>query len=99
MEYKRYGSISAKNEELIPLYSKPKKVYKGDRILGMKTTSYFFSIYMLLYVIFVCSGAAIFSFLEAPEENVLRVRVTEAIEKFLTAHPSVTGLLKFSFLI
>lgn len=92
MEYRSYGSISAYNEELIPLYSKPTKVYKGDTILGMQTTSYFFCIYLLFYIIFICSGAAIFCFFEAPEENALRVRVTEAIEKFLTAHPTVTGL-------
>lgn len=91
MDYKRYGSISASNEELIPLYAKPIKVYKGNTILGMKTTSYLFCIYLLLYVIFICSGAAIFSFFETPEENALRVRVTEAIENFLTAHPTVTG--------
>lgn len=92
MDYKRYGSICANNnEELIPIYSKPKREYKGNTVLGMKTTSYFFCMFILLYIIFVCSGAALFSFFEAPEEMALKVRVTGVIENFLNSHPTVTG--------
>lgn len=98
MNHKRYGSISVKDEELIPLFSRPTKIYNYNTTLGMKTTSYYFCIYLLFYVIFICSGAALFSFFESPEENALKVRLNEAIENFLTAHPSVTGWLKQTFL-
>lgn len=89
MDYKSYGSISTAtcgSDELIPLYAKPKKQYKG-----ISTSSYFFCIFLLVYAIFICSGAATFSFLEAPEETTVRVRLTEAIKTFLAAHPTVTG--------
>lgn len=91
MEYRSYGSIYRDEEELIPLYPKLKKVYKGNKILGMTISTYFFCIYLLLYVIFICSAAALFSFFEAPEENALKVRLNEVIRNFLNLHPTVTG--------
>lgn len=94
MDYKRYGSISGYEEELIPLYPNLKKENKGNKVLGMTTSTYFFSIYFLLYIIFICSAAAMFSFLEAPEETALKVRLNAVIRNFLNSHPTVTGQFK-----
>lgn len=95
MEYRRYGSISAScfgsEEELVPLYATQRSEYKGNRILGMTASSYYFSIYIFMYLMFLCSGAALFSYLEAPEETGVKLRVAGAIQKFLVAHPTVTG--------
>lgn len=94
-EFKSYGSMStatcASQEELLPLFQKAKKEYKGNKLLGITTSSYYFSVYLFLYVLFLCSGAALFSFLEGPEERALKVRITETIQKFLVDHPTVTG--------
>lgn len=98
MEYnKRYACISSSYlsfssvDERMPLYPKIRKEYQGNRLLGMTSSSYFFTLFVLLYLIFLCSGAALFSFIEAPEEKALKVRVKETIQQFLVANPTVTG--------
>lgn len=93
MDYINFRSNSTRKgkEELIPLYPKAKKEYKGNTLLGMTTSTYFLCIYSLLYAMFLCCGAALFSFLEAPEERNLKMGVTKAIHNFLISHPTVTG--------
>ncbi|CAH1173494.1 unnamed protein product [Phaedon cochleariae] len=77
------------NQEQLPLLPKPREG-DGDRpVLGNFKSSHLLSLYMFLYLLYLCSGAALFSFMEAPEERAVKVRVDTAIQKFLVANPSV----------
>lgn len=94
MDYRSYGSISmpiGDNSERIPLYPEITRTYAGAKILGMCRSSCYFSMYLCIYVMFLFSGATIFSIVEAPEENSLRIRVETVRQKFLTKYPSVPG--------
>lgn len=96
MDYGYYGSISIpyhseELEELIPITrSSTKKEYRGLKILGMCRSTYLFSVFLFFYIFFVCSGAAIFTYFEDPEDRQTRVRLRAAIQKFQTTNPNVT---------
>lgn len=90
MSYKNYGTVIC--DERIPLYPKRiTRVYEGPKLLGLCKTSFLFSVFLFVYVMFLCSGAAIFSLLEAPEEQSIRMKVDAAFQKFFTLYPNVSG--------
>lgn len=95
MEYKYYGSTSRCNNnsdsEKIPLCVSYEREYRRATIFGMCKTSFLFFVYFVLYVTFLASGAAIFSALEAPGEEVIKFRLENAIAKFRVNYPGVQG--------
>ncbi|XP_018565490.1 potassium channel subfamily K member 1 isoform X1 [Anoplophora glabripennis] len=76
--------------EKVPLYPKVTRHYEVPTILGVCRSSCYFSMYLCGYAMFLFTGAIIFSILEAPEENALRIRLDTARQRFLAAHPTVT---------
>ncbi|EEZ97944.1 potassium channel subfamily K member 6 isoform X1 [Tribolium castaneum] len=94
MEFRNYGtyeSVLRGKEEHVPLL--PRKIsrqYKGTRLMGMCRTSFFFSIYLIIYVMFLFSGAAVFSVLETPPERAARARLDGVVLKFRSENPTVT---------
>ncbi|XP_074033197.1 potassium channel subfamily K member 6 isoform X1 [Leptinotarsa decemlineata] len=94
MDFCNYGTVnnnssSIGDDEEIGLLP---KIVEGNRnkIIGMEKTSFRFSLYLFAYFMFLCSGAAVFSYFEAPEERALRVRLGTAVQKFLVSNPNVT---------
>ncbi|KAK9871371.1 hypothetical protein WA026_011627 [Henosepilachna vigintioctopunctata] len=59
-------------------------------IFGFYRTSVFFSVYVVLYVLFVMSGALTFSVLERPGEVSMRLRVESMVQNFLRTYPNVS---------
>ncbi|KAJ8970116.1 hypothetical protein NQ317_000570 [Molorchus minor] len=93
MVRKNYQSIyitSLQDEEKIPLYPKATTKYEGTKILGVCKTRFLFSIYFFVYVMFLCSGAFVFSILEAPEETALKLKLEGAIQNFISTNPTVS---------
>lgn len=101
MEYPNYGStqhsrtaikvLKCKHPERLPLCATRTREYQGPTLLGICRTNFLFGAFLLTYLMFLLSGAAIFSMLEAPEEQALRTKLNSAIRKFRTAYPGVTG--------
>lgn len=89
MEYKNYGSFD-RSQAVLP---KPiiSRNYEGNKLLGMCRTSFLFSIYLVIYVMFLFSGAAVFSVLETPLERMAKARLTETIQNFKHNYPNVPG--------
>lgn len=65
--------------------------YEGTKLLGMCKTSFLFSIYLIVYITFLLTGAIVFSLLETPAERALKTNLDGAIQKFLIDHPTVSG--------
>nr|CAI5837971.1 unnamed protein product [Callosobruchus analis] len=94
-KYEYYGALNGFNtdklHELVPLYPKRVvRVSKGPRLLGLTSSSYLFYLYVFLYLVFLCGGAALFSWFERPEEQALRHRLDTAYQRFLIRHPNVS---------
>lgn len=51
--------------------------------------------YLVFYLIYLVTGALVFSALEAPLENQIRLEVIRAKADFVALHPGVTGLCWF----
>lgn len=79
-------------DERTPLHLKYTREYERPKFLSIFNTQFLLSIYLFVYVLFLCSGAAIFSILEAPEEQAVRMKVDTAFQKFLALYPNVSGL-------
>lgn len=101
MDYRNYGStqyskptkvLKTKHTERSPLYATYSTEYSRPTLFGVCRTSFLFGVYLLMYLTFLLTGAAVFSLLEAPEEQALRTRLNVAIRNFRTANPTVAGL-------
>lgn len=60
------------------------------KIIGMCRSNFLFCLYILSYIAFLCSSAALFCYMERPEEVAVILKFEAAREAFLRAHPSVT---------
>lgn len=101
MEYPNYGStqtfkpkkvLKCKDScERLPLYATYTREYKRPTLFGVCRTSCLFVGFLVMYIMFLMGGAAIFSILEAPQEMALRSRLNSVIRNFRTANPTVSG--------
>lgn len=98
MEFRNYGTcfepVLGKGEKIPLIPQRISRQYEGTKLMGMCKTSFFFSIYLIIYVMFLFSGAAVFSVLETPPERAARARLDGAVQKFRSDNPNVTGLCK-----
>lgn len=98
MEYPNYGSTQCskpakvlRDAERMPLYASYSREYSRATLFGVCRTNFLFGVYLLMYLTFLMTGAAVFSLLEAPEEQALRTRLNAAIRNFRNANPTVSG--------
>lgn len=100
--YRNYGSgtttttstvlITTRDDERLPLIVRTiERVYSRPTLFGMCRTNFLFGVYLVTYLMFLGSGAAVFSLLETPEDHALRVRLNTAIRNFRVANPTVSG--------
>jgi hypothetical protein len=95
MEYKTYGTCSeitvlVESEQIPVVHRRISRHYQTPKLMGMCRTSFLFSIYLIIYVMFLFSGAAVFSVLETPSERAVQARLHGALHKFQHDHPSVS---------
>lgn len=67
-------------------------LFVTSRIFGNKRYTYLLLIYTVFYVCYLVTGALVFSALEAPMENEIRLSVIRAKQDFVFKYPNVTGL-------
>lgn len=92
--YRDYGSTSkvVLAEERMPLVvGTIQREYVRPTLFGVCRTNFLFGIYLVTYVMFLGSGAAVFSLLETPGDHALRVKLNTAIRNFRVANPTVSG--------
>lgn len=93
--YRDYGATASCKvlmDEGAPLLVRTiEREYRRATLFGMCRTNFLFGVYLVTYVMFLVSGAAVFSLLETPEDQALRVRLNTAIRNFRVANPTVSG--------
>lgn len=92
--YRDYGSTSKVDltDERVPLVIRTlEREYVRSTLFGMCRTNFLFGVYLVTYVMFLGTGAAVFSILETPADHALRVRLNTAIRNFRVANPTVSG--------
>lgn len=92
--YRDYGSTTRVviSEERVPLVVRTvEREYVRPTLFGVCRTNFLFGVYLVTYVTFLVSGAAVFSVLETPEDHGLRMRLNAAIRNFRVANPTVSG--------
>ncbi|KAM3956442.1 potassium channel subfamily K member 1 [Aphomia sociella] len=65
-------------------------LFATTRIFGKSRFTYLLVFYILFYFVYLVSGAFVFSALEAPLENQIRLDVIRAKQDFMVKHPGVT---------
>lgn len=70
-------------------------LFATSRIFGKKRFTYLLLIYGVFYISYLSTGALVFSALEAPMENEIRLGVIRAKQGFMAKNPNVTGLLSY----
>ncbi|XP_053604407.1 potassium channel subfamily K member 1-like isoform X1 [Plodia interpunctella] len=65
-------------------------LFATTRIFGKSRFTCLLLIYVIFYVVYLISGALVFSALEAPLENQIRLDVIRAKQEFMLKHPGVT---------
>ncbi|XP_044761558.1 potassium channel subfamily K member 6-like isoform X1 [Coccinella septempunctata] len=85
------NNINRSTEYLVPMGNVESEATRSGNlfIFGFYKTSIYFSFYVMLYLVFLTSGAMIFSFLERPTEVALRLRVESVKQNFLRTYPSI----------
>lgn len=90
--YRDYGATSnVLRDERVPLIGTIQREYTRPTLFGMCKTNFLFGVYLVTYVMFLGSGAAVFSVLETPEDHSLRMKLNTAIRNFRVANPTVSG--------
>lgn len=92
--YRDYGSTSkvVLTDERMPLViGTLEREYVRSTLFGMCRTNFLFGVYLVTYVMFLASGAAVFSVLETPEDQSLRMRLNTVIRNFRVENPTVSG--------
>lgn len=84
-------NVAHSTEHLVSM----REIANGERnenafILGFYKTSVYLAFYALLYLVFLISGALVFSFLERPLEMALKLRVESVLQNFLRTYPNVS---------
>jgi hypothetical protein len=62
-----------------------------SRFFGKARFTCLMAMYVVFYLVYLISGALVFSALEAPLENQIRLDVIRAKQEFMVNHPDVTG--------
>lgn len=65
------------------------------RLFGKARFTCLLLIYVIFYVVYLASGALVFSALEAPLENQIRLELIRAKTDFLTRYPDIVGKYVF----
>lgn len=66
-------------------------LFATSKFFGKARFTCLLAIYVLFYLVYLISGALVFSALEAPLENQIRLEVIRAKQEFMLQHPTVTG--------
>lgn len=70
-----------------------------SRIFGKARFTCLLLIYVIFYLCYMATGALVFSALESPMENEIRLEVIRAKQDFVAKYPNVTGWFYNIFLI
>lgn len=70
-------------------------LFATTRFFGKARFTCLLTIYVLFYVAYLVTGALVFSALEAPMENSIRLEVIRARQDFSAKYPDVTGNYDF----
>ncbi|KAL3280120.1 hypothetical protein HHI36_017625 [Cryptolaemus montrouzieri] len=102
MVVKDYGSISSQrklaqheitvSQEYLISLRNDGNIAKNESafIFGFYRTSVYFAFYVMFYVVFLTSGAMMFSLLERSSEVALQMRVESVVQNFLRTYPNVS---------
>ncbi|XP_030762234.1 potassium channel subfamily K member 6-like isoform X1 [Sitophilus oryzae] len=91
MEFRTYGAISPSNEPLLNTRNKRNSVVVvNSKLLGIEKPSFYYTSYVLIYIVFLCLGAVVFSFLETSTEITARIHLENKIENFKKLNPNVS---------
>lgn len=66
-------------------------LFATTRIFGKARFTCLLLIYVIFYGVYLSTGALVFSALEAPLENQIRLDVIRAKQDFLARHPNILG--------
>lgn len=66
-------------------------LFATSRIFGKSRFTCLLLIYVIFYLVYMATGALVFSALETPMENEIRLRVIRAKQGFVAKYPNVTG--------
>lgn len=66
-------------------------LFATSRFFGKARFTCLLLIYVVFYLVYLVTGALVFSALEAPMENQIRLEVIKAKQEFMLQHPDVTG--------
>lgn len=66
-------------------------LFATSQLFGKARFTCLFVSYFVFYLIYLVTGALVFSALEAPMENEIRLEVIRAKQDFLIQHPDVLG--------
>lgn len=66
-------------------------LFATTRIFGKARFSLLLTIFIVFYLAYLITGALVFSALEAPLENQIRLEVIRAKQDFLAKYPNVIG--------
>lgn len=69
-------------------------LFTTSRLFGKARFTFLLVFYIIFYFVYLASGALVFSALEAPVENQIRLDVIRAKADFLARHPNITGKYK-----
>lgn len=66
-------------------------LFATTRIFGKARFTLLLTMFIIFYLAYLVTGALVFSALEAPLENQIRLEVIRAKQDFLAKHPNVVG--------
>lgn len=66
-------------------------LFATSRIFGKARFTCLMALYLCFYVLFLVAGAIVFSSMEAPLENQIRLDVIRAKQEFMASYPNVLG--------
>lgn len=94
VQIRTYGAIPVKN-----VAGKVEETAKENleaessasvNFLHCEKSSFYLFVYVILYVLFLFTGAAIFSIMEGPEELSAKMQLETHVQAFLSRHPNVS---------
>lgn len=66
-------------------------LFATTRLFGKARFTFLLMFYVFFYVVYLASGALVFSALEAPYENQIRLELIRAKQDFLARYPEILG--------
>lgn len=74
-------------------------LFATSRLFGKARFTFLLLFYVIFYFVYLATGALVFSALEAPFENQIRLDLIRAKQDFLTRHPDILGNYSLFLLI